>query len=97
VLYLGKPHGPVYGFVDDRLREVVGREVPRAKWLAIGDDLKTDIAGAREAGIDALLITGGIHEPELSGGEGAPDPSKIAAVLKDRGLRAVGAMRRLVW
>jgi HAD superfamily hydrolase (TIGR01459 family) len=97
VLYLGKPYAPVYAFVDDRLREVAGRTVSRAKWLAIGDGLKTDIAGAREAGIDALLITGGIHEAELSGAAGAPDPLKISAILKDRDLRAVGAMRRLVW
>jgi HAD superfamily hydrolase (TIGR01459 family) len=97
VLYLGKPHAPVYAFVDQRVAELTGRPVPRAKWLAVGDGLKTDIAGAKRAGIDALLISGGIHAPELSDTSGEPDPSRIAAVLKRDGLRAVAAMRRLVW
>jgi HAD superfamily hydrolase (TIGR01459 family) len=97
VVYLGKPHLPVYDFVAARLTETAGRDIPRAKWLAVGDGLKTDIAGAKRAGIDALLITGGVHEPELSDATNAPDPAKIAAVLTAQGLTAVAAMRRLVW
>lgn len=97
VVYLGKPHLPVYDFVDQRLTEVAGRPVPRAKWLALGDGLKTDIAGAKRARIDALLITGGIHEGELSSPSGEPDPQKIATVLAAQNLAAVAAMRRLVW
>lgn len=97
VLYLGKPHAPVYDFVATRLAEIAGRTIPRSKWLAVGDGLKTDIAGATGAGVDALLISGGIHAPELSNSEGAPDPTKIAAVLQAQGLKAVAAMRRLVW
>lgn len=97
VLYLGKPHLPVYDFVAERLRETTGRDIPRTKWLAIGDGLKTDILGATRAGIDALLITGGIHEPELSDANHAPDPAKIAAVFRAQGLKAVAASRRLTW
>jgi len=97
VLYLGKPHLPVYDFVARRLTEITGRAVDKTKWLAIGDGLKTDILGATRAGIDALLITGGIHEPELSDARGAPDPARIAHVLSHDGLKAVAAMRRLVW
>lgn len=97
VVYLGKPHLPVYDFVERRLTEVARAAVPRAKWLAVGDGLKTDILGAKRAGIDALLITGGVDEPELSDASGAPDPSKIAAVLAAQSLSAVAAMRRLVW
>lgn len=96
VLYLGKPHAPVYDFVEDRLKEL-GRPVPRAKWLAIGDGLKTDIKGATDADLAALLITGGIHEAELSDAAAHPDPAKIAAVLNATSLKATAAMRRLVW
>ena len=35
--------------------------------LAIGDGMKTDIAGAAVAGIDALLVTHGIHRAALHG------------------------------
>ena len=97
VHYLGKPHLPVYDFVADRLREINGRTIDRTHWLAIGDGLKTDILGADRAGIDALLITGGVHEPELSDATGAPDPNRITQILNRDGLKAVAAMRRLVW
>ena len=97
VLYLGKPHLPVYDFVAERLAELAARPIPREKWLAIGDGLKTDIAGASRAGIDALLITGGIHESELADAASNPDPAKIEAVFASQSLKAVAAMRRLVW
>jgi HAD superfamily hydrolase (TIGR01459 family) len=97
VLYLGKPHLPVYDFVARRLTEITGHAVPRNKWLAIGDGLKTDILGATRAGVDAVLVTGGIHEPELSDSSGAPDQNRIAQILSRDGLCVVAAMRRLVW
>lgn len=97
VTFLGKPHLPVYDFVAGRLKELAGTSIPRQKWLAIGDGLKTDILGATRAGIDALLITGGIHETELADPAGTPDVRKIQSVLDERDLKAIGAMRRLVW
>jgi HAD superfamily hydrolase (TIGR01459 family) len=97
VLYLGKPHAPAYAFVAERLRELTGRDIPRERWLAIGDGLKTDIAGATQAGIDSLLITGGIHEIELTHADGAPDPVKIDRLFATRNLKSVAAMRRLLW
>ncbi len=97
VVYLGKPHAPAYDYVAAHIRELTGRDIPRTRWLAIGDGLKTDIAGANAAGIDALLVTGGIHEAEFAGPGGAPDPARIGAVLNERALHAVGAMPRLVW
>jgi len=97
VLYLGKPHLPVYDFVARRLAQVTGRTIDKSKWLAIGDGLKTDILGATRAGIDALLISGGIHEPELADAHGTPDPQRIAHVLSGAGLKAVAATRRLIW
>jgi HAD superfamily hydrolase (TIGR01459 family) len=97
VTYLGKPHAPVYDFVAERLAELTHRTIPRARWLAVGDGLKTDIAGATRIGIDALLITGGIHEPELADGDGTPNLQKIEAVLRAQNLKAIAAMRRLLW
>jgi HAD superfamily hydrolase (TIGR01459 family) len=97
VLYLGKPHAPAYDFVVERLRGLTGRDIPKAKWLAVGDGLKTDIAGATQVGIDSLLITGGIHESELAHGDGTPDPAKIERVFAAQNLKSVAAMRRLLW
>ncbi|MFM9864433.1 MAG: TIGR01459 family HAD-type hydrolase [Micropepsaceae bacterium] len=97
VLYLGKPYAPAYDFVAERLRELNRRDIPKAKWLAVGDGLKTDIAGATQAGIDSLLITGGIHESELAHADGTPDPAKIGSLFAERKLKSVAAMRRLLW
>lgn len=49
---LGKPHQPMY----DEARRRAGTD----SLIMIGDQLETDIAGARAAGIDAALLTGGI-------------------------------------
>lgn len=59
VTYIGKPHPEVYAVS----RELLGG----GKLLAIGDNPLTDIAGANAAGIDSLLITGGILNREDGG------------------------------
>ena len=45
--------------------------MPKARILAVGDSLKTDVRGARRAGLTSLFITGGIHAEALGqeGGE----------------------------
>ncbi len=97
VTYLGKPHLPVYDHVERHLKLTTGKDIPRHQWLAIGDGLKTDILGASRAGIDALLITGGVHEKLLSHADGTPDPARISATLATQNVKAIAAMRRLVW
>lgn len=48
---LGKPHPALFGLARARMPH-------GARLLMIGDQLETDIAGARELGIDAALVTG---------------------------------------
>ena len=55
VSYYGKPYDTVYKMVC----EMFG-QVDKSKILAVGDALETDIKGAHDFGIDAVLITGGI-------------------------------------
>jgi HAD superfamily hydrolase (TIGR01459 family) len=52
VHYVGKPHKNAY--------EAALSHLPEGKILMIGDNPLTDILGAKGAGIDALLITGGV-------------------------------------
>jgi HAD superfamily hydrolase (TIGR01459 family) len=61
---IGKPFPTVF----DMALSALGIE--RGAALMIGDGLRTDIRGAATAGIDAWLIAGGIHGPEL----GLSDP-----------------------
>ena len=77
----GKPHRPIYEVAAG----VVGAGA-QTRILAIGDGLMTDIKGAGDYGVDALLVTDGIHGEEFGGPR--PDAAKVAAVLSARGLTA---------
>ena len=55
---LGKPHGPIY---EEGLRRIGTRNA-----CMIGDTLETDIRGANNAGIDAVLIGTGVSVPDWS-------------------------------
>lgn len=55
VTYFGKPHASVYEACLSRFSQI-----PTSRILAVGDSLHTDILGANQAGIDSVLVTGGI-------------------------------------
>ncbi len=93
VAYHGKPHAPVYR----RCLELLGGVAPD-RICMVGDSLRTDIAGANAAGIDGILITGGIHREELGTEWGAhPDPERLGALAAASGHRPTAAMPRLAW
>jgi HAD superfamily hydrolase (TIGR01450 family) len=56
----GKPHSPIYEATLAAAREARG-EFDKARVLAIGDGMPTDVKGAVDAGLDLLYISGGIH------------------------------------
>lgn len=66
--------------------------------LAVGDSLRTDIAGANGAGLDSLLVTGGIHAPEwgLAPGD-PPDVEKVAAACAALGFWPSGLLAAFRW
>jgi HAD superfamily hydrolase (TIGR01459 family) len=93
VRYHGKPHPGVYATCFGLLGAM-----PRSRIVAIGDSLRTDIGGANAAGINAILVTGGIHREELGtewGGD--PDPDALARIAHAAGRHPSAAMPRLVW
>ena len=59
VQWHGKPFADVYRVA----RAAMGLQ--RQQVLAIGDSFTTDVAGARAAGIDVLLVNTGIHQADL--------------------------------
>ena len=66
--------------------------------LAIGDSLRTDIAGAAGAGIDSVLIAGGIHADEFCAMDGQPpDLERIAAALREASYCPVAVARSFCW
>jgi HAD superfamily hydrolase (TIGR01459 family) len=70
----------------------------RSRVANIGDSLRTDVAGARAAGIDALFVAGGIHGEALGIAPGeAPEPARLAALCKAAGERPAAALPLLRW
>ncbi len=88
-------HGKPYASVYDSCLALMGIS-ERRRILAIGDSLRTDIAGAAGAGIDALLIAGGVHAGEFIA-DGALDPDRIAAAIRQSGTNPIAVAGRFVW
>lgn len=68
VIFYGKPHRPIY----QRAMELAAGQRGEAavspnRVLAIGDSVRTDLAGAQGFGIDCLFVTRGIHSEEFEG------------------------------
>jgi HAD superfamily hydrolase (TIGR01459 family) len=90
-------HGKPYRSVYDTCLGLLGIE-DRLRILAVGDSLRTDIAGAAGAGIDSLLIAGGIHAEEFGGiGEQALDTARIEAALHEGCYNPLGVASSFCW
>ncbi len=82
----GKPDPAIYVAILAEL------ELPRNRVLAVGDALRTDIAGAEAAGIDSAWVLGGIHGEALQGDLALAEAQAAAA-----GLRPVASLPAFVW
>lgn len=98
VVQAGKPHALIY----DRALALAGTirsPTPKHRILAIGDAVKTDIAGANAQGIASLLITTGIHRAALHpAGRGSElDAAAVERFLADCSALPTAAMPELRW
>ena len=84
--WLGKPDPAIYAPVLEML------DVPQGRVLAVGDALRTDIAGAAAAGIDSCWVLGGIHGEELGS-----DHAKIEAAAQQAGLSPKAWVPSFAW
>ncbi len=96
VIWAGKPRPSAYSAAFAAAEQVRGHRVLPHRVLAIGDAVRTDLAGAAHAGIDALFITTGIHRETVMAGP-TIDVAKLQGVLRDAGIGAVAAMTYLCW
>lgn len=62
VLMAGKPFSPIYDLAMAEAQRIRGSAVDRAEVLAIGDGPETDIRGAADYGLDALLVAEGVTD-----------------------------------
>jgi HAD superfamily hydrolase (TIGR01459 family) len=91
-------HGKPYPSVYDTCLGLLG-VADRRRVLAVGDSLRTDVAGAAAAQIDCLYITGGIHAAEFDAAAGGePDLGRIAAAVAAAGVAPpVAVAHRFSW
>ena len=83
---LGKPDPAIYKPVMATLG------LPPDRVLAIGDSLRTDVAGAEAAGLASCWVLGGLHEDALRTGVESADTAARAA-----GLSPIACIPRFVW
>jgi HAD superfamily hydrolase (TIGR01459 family) len=96
VLYAGKPYRPIYDAALAKAAAVRRGATPLSRVLAIGDSVRTDLAGAAALPVDCLFITGGIHSEEV-GGRDDPNIAAVERTFAAAGLTPTAVMRRLVW
>lgn len=88
----GKPDPAIY----DNALELLG--VERARVLAVGDALHTDVKGANAAGLCAVFVTQGIHAAELGIHPGeVADPETLRQVVSRHGERPLAAIPTFRW
>lgn len=93
VSYEGKPYPLIYELCFEALEGVKRRRV-----LAVGDGLKTDIAGAVGVGIDSVLVTGGLLADAWGVARSSPpDAELLAAACAAAGAEPSAAILAFVW
>jgi HAD superfamily hydrolase (TIGR01459 family) len=96
VNWAGKPHPPIYEEAIARLERAAGRPIEHSAVLAIGDSLRTDMAGAARCGLDALFIVSGIHSEELIRTDALNLPG-LEDSFRQAGIWPRAVMPQLVW
>jgi len=86
----GKPHAPIYDLAFEVLRNVADRSLSKSRVLAIGDGVKTDIAGACRAGVEAVYIASGVHL-----GSAKLDATALTRLFPESAERPIAAMTGL--
>jgi HAD superfamily hydrolase (TIGR01459 family) len=90
-------HGKPYRAVYERCFELLDSP-DHGRILAVGDSLRTDIAGANAAGIDALLVAGGIHAEEFGVRAGEiPDRARVRLAIEASQHRPAWVLPHFMW
>ena len=98
VIQTGKPFPAIYARARAMAEAIRGASTPRERTLAIGDAVHTDVEGAAREGIDALMITAGIHRAALHRErDGRLDRAALRQFLGASGAAPLAALGGLAW
>ena len=81
VVYFGKPYKEIYEMCFNDGKKVI----------AIGDNLRTDIKGANNVGIDSIFITDGVHRAEYKKFE------DLSTLLNQHKVKTIYFQKELTW
>ncbi|MFM9941556.1 MAG: TIGR01459 family HAD-type hydrolase [Hyphomicrobiaceae bacterium] len=93
VQYAGKPHAPIYERAFTLIAAANGGPVAKTDILAIGDGLRTDIAGAQAMGLKSLFIGSALHVPHGH----KLDDALLGTLFDGHAWPPIAAQRALVW
>lgn len=96
VHWAGKPHRVAYQAAHEAAVAFRGTPVERSAIIGIGDAVRTDLAGARDYGIDSLFIASGVHRMELMPA-GYLDTKLLSKLLTAPAPWPLAAMEELAW
>jgi HAD superfamily hydrolase (TIGR01459 family) len=88
---LGKPDPAIYQPVLEQLG------LPPEEVLAVGDSLRTDIAGAVGVDLAACWVLDGIHGATLKNADGGFDTMRAEDAAEDAGVMPIATVPRFVW
>jgi HAD superfamily hydrolase (TIGR01459 family) len=93
VLYVGKPHAPIYRLCFEALHGLAARDL-----VAIGDSLDHDIRGANGVGIAAAFVSGGLHAADFPL-DASPEAlaHRLEELTGDPAARPGWVLPRFVW
>jgi HAD superfamily hydrolase (TIGR01459 family) len=94
-IYAGKPHAPIYDAALAAAGAAFRAPLARSRVLAIGDAMRTDVAGAAGQGLDALFVTAGIHRQDLHGAGAAAAEDLLQDLFARENLRPIAVMPAL--
>lgn len=83
VLYFGKPFRSIYEYlVKHKAKGSIkeGDDQPSSRIVCVGDNVATDVKGATEAGLDVVMILGGVHWEDL---KDAKDDEELKSRVKE--------------
>jgi HAD superfamily hydrolase (TIGR01459 family) len=97
VIQAGKPYPPIYTATLAKAVAVTGRDTPKSRILAIGDAIRTDVAGAATFGADCVFLTAGIHAHEIHDAHGNLNREQLSGFLARQTHQPKAVMQKLTW
>lgn len=97
VIWTGKPHRAIYDAAIEIATLSLGHAIAPERIMAIGDAIRTDIAGAHGLGVRSLMTADGIHAHDLLNCARIVDADKASAFLSSATHQPSAMTARLTW